>query len=502
MKKVLSILVALVMVLALVPAVTMAASTTIDAIFPLILDGTSSGEEFTITGTVVVPQDGSGNAHIVDPITKVGICVRFKDGYTTANTLAMGDVVTVTGKSAKFNGLPQLEQADLDSKTDGTPIAPTMIALADYENNLSKYIRIENATIKSLDLGYATVTMVITDGTKDLQCRTGAVTATFTGKVGDTVSLNGVPTVSGTSWILRQKQVDGGEITIIPGAGNACGCTCAACGLACDGNKCDVGCACTCTHPVPPPQPVAKWVFTGSPNSETGLVTITKTPPTLANPTIAGNANLNTAGSAFGGGKWSVGGTIGIVFDTTGFEGISIATTLRASGGGPRNIVVEVCNEEGNWIAVDVIDLRGVAQDSPYFVYTLDIDDDDAAGKALGADNAQFAIQFRIADDEANRVGETLSDTGTFYFMNSFEIFGEGGEDEPLWGDADENGVVNAADAAKILRTLVELTTMTPNGEKLAKVTGGATVSAADAARILRFLVDLVSDLTPPNLVK
>ncbi|MCL2695071.1 MAG: fibronectin type III domain-containing protein [Clostridiales bacterium] len=67
-----------------------------------------------------------------------------------------------------------------------------------------------------------------------------------------------------------------------------------------------------------------------------------------------------------------------------------------------------------------------------------------------------------------------------------------------IWGDADGNGQVNAADAAKILRALVQLTTLTPKGEMQAKVTGGATVSAADAAKILRFLVDLVSDLTPP----
>jgi len=64
-----------------------------------------------------------------------------------------------------------------------------------------------------------------------------------------------------------------------------------------------------------------------------------------------------------------------------------------------------------------------------------------------------------------------------------------------LWGDADENGEVNAADAAAILRFLVELRPLTENGKYQARVTGGANVSAADAARILRWLVELVKDL-------
>ncbi|MCL2695493.1 MAG: type I pullulanase [Clostridiales bacterium] len=70
-----------------------------------------------------------------------------------------------------------------------------------------------------------------------------------------------------------------------------------------------------------------------------------------------------------------------------------------------------------------------------------------------------------------------------------------------LWGDADDNGVVNAADAAAILRLLVQLRDdLPPKGMIQAKVTGAANLSAADAARILRFLVSLVDDLTPPNL--
>jgi len=61
-----------------------------------------------------------------------------------------------------------------------------------------------------------------------------------------------------------------------------------------------------------------------------------------------------------------------------------------------------------------------------------------------------------------------------------------------LRGDANVDGVVNAADAAAILRHLVRLQTLTPQGLLNAKVTDGpAPVSAADAAKILRYLVRL-----------
>ena len=63
-------------------------------------------------------------------------------------------------------------------------------------------------------------------------------------------------------------------------------------------------------------------------------------------------------------------------------------------------------------------------------------------------------------------------------------------------GDADCDDAVNAADAAAILRHLVRLTELTPQGLLNAKVTDGTgAVSAADAAKILRWLVRLEADL-------
>ena len=72
--------------------------------------------------------------------------------------------------------------------------------------------------------------------------------------------------------------------------------------------------------------------------------------------------------------------------------------------------------------------------------------------------------------------------------------------DAPLpvrFGDANEDGLINASDAAAILRHLVRLTELTPQGKINAKVTGGANISASDAAFILRYLVRLEAELDP-----
>ena len=92
----------------------------------------------------------------------------------------------------------------------------------------------------------------------------------------------------------------------------------------------------------------------------------------------------------------------------------------------------------------------------------------------------------------AAKDGMNVSDLGVEEYL-----FGSG--DGPLRGDADCNGVVNAADAAAILRHLVELKLLTEQGLINAKVTRpvDAPVSAADAAKILRFLVQLEKSLEP-----
>ena len=61
-----------------------------------------------------------------------------------------------------------------------------------------------------------------------------------------------------------------------------------------------------------------------------------------------------------------------------------------------------------------------------------------------------------------------------------------------LYGDANCDGKVTAADAAIVLRVLVGLDTLSGQGMKNALVSGGETLSAEDAALILRYVVKLI----------
>ncbi len=60
------------------------------------------------------------------------------------------------------------------------------------------------------------------------------------------------------------------------------------------------------------------------------------------------------------------------------------------------------------------------------------------------------------------------------------------------YGDANVDGVVTAADAAVILRSLVGLSTISREGLRNADVDGDGEVSAADASAILRYVVGLI----------
>ena len=62
----------------------------------------------------------------------------------------------------------------------------------------------------------------------------------------------------------------------------------------------------------------------------------------------------------------------------------------------------------------------------------------------------------------------------------------------PIWGDANCDCDVTAADAALVLRVLVGLDTLSSAGAANARVDGKATLSAEDAALILRYLVGLI----------
>ena len=61
-----------------------------------------------------------------------------------------------------------------------------------------------------------------------------------------------------------------------------------------------------------------------------------------------------------------------------------------------------------------------------------------------------------------------------------------------LYGDANCDGAVTAADAAHVLRSLIGLDTISEQGLKNAGVSGAETLSAEDAALILRYIVKLI----------
>lgn len=65
-------------------------------------------------------------------------------------------------------------------------------------------------------------------------------------------------------------------------------------------------------------------------------------------------------------------------------------------------------------------------------------------------------------------------------------------EPKVLYGDANCDGKVTAADAALVLRVLVGLDTLSEQGMKNALVSGGKTPAAEDAALILRYTVRLI----------
>ena len=100
-----------------------------------------------------------------------------------------------------------------------------------------------------------------------------------------------------------------------------------------------------------------------------------------------------------------------------------------------------------------------------------------------------------------NLKNTTTGEIVTYQYRSTAQYLAKTGtnrnDDEPalLRGDANEDGKINSADAAAILRSIVKLETLTPQGSANALVTGGEHLSAADAAKILRWIVRLEAEL-------
>ncbi|MCL2695384.1 MAG: CehA/McbA family metallohydrolase [Clostridiales bacterium] len=125
---------------------------------------------------------------------------------------------------------------------------------------------------------------------------------------------------------------------------------------------------------------------------------------------------------------------------------------------------------------------------------------------AIAGSTATHTANITATKPGLNTVTVTVTGTyaglpKTYTGTVSFTVSGEQGPTPtpggPLPGDANCDTQVDAADAAAILRYLVQLADLTPQGKLNAKVTKpfDAPVSAADAARILRWLVQLEKDL-------
>ncbi len=126
--------------------------------------------------------------------------------------------------------------------------------------------------------------------------------------------------------------------------------------------------------------------------------------------------------------------------------------------------------------------------------------------------NGDVVLTLWFAKGEGVRMGERVEIVFTENALGyptsvSFEFSGKVTEVEaetvdgsitfeaPLYGDANCDGMVTAADAALILRAVVGLSELSPRGAINADVDNDLAVTAADAAAILRYVVGLIESL-------
>ena len=176
-------------------------------------DGTSLNYEATLTGTIIsvdTPYD-AGYQNVTVTITVAGCedmpikCYRLKG--TGADTIAVGDEITVTGTLTKYNGVVEFAQGcTLDTAPVGdSTVAPTdPLQIVDEAYLLAKdtaltYQPTLTGKITSIDTPYdatyqnVTVTMVVTGReSKPIQCYRLKGTGADTLAVGDTITVAGV----------------------------------------------------------------------------------------------------------------------------------------------------------------------------------------------------------------------------------------------------------------------------------------------------------------------
>lgn len=146
--------------------------------------------------------------------------------------LATGDKIhgymKVTGYNPSFNGLPEITAFELVegyTKTSGNEVTPTVVTLAEllggaesspYEMYLSKYVKIENATVTS---AFDKKNCTIEQGGQTIILRDQNSTATLTSTAGDVITVTGhVAIYNSTKQIAVyvQDQIVAGEAPADP----------------------------------------------------------------------------------------------------------------------------------------------------------------------------------------------------------------------------------------------------------------------------------------------
>ena len=149
--------------------------------------------------------------------------------YNCAGDLEAGDKINgymkVTGYNPSYNGLPEITAFELVegyTKTSGNVVNPTVVTIAQlmggaednpYEMYLSKYVKIENATVTS---AFASKNSTIEQGGYSITLRDQNSSATLTSNKGDNVTITGIVSIYNTTKqiaVYEQSQI---EVTSAP----------------------------------------------------------------------------------------------------------------------------------------------------------------------------------------------------------------------------------------------------------------------------------------------
>ena len=109
--------------------------------------------------------------------------------------------------------------------------------------------------------------------------------------------------------------------------------------------------------------------------------------------------------------------------------------------------------------------------------------------------NADEIAALAFTQSERGVCAMSYVNDGVVTELNADTINGGILFETPIYGDANGDGMVTAADAALILRAIVGLNTLTPRGMFNGDADGDGEITAADAALILRFVVGLIDHL-------